>query len=127
MWTAKVALLAAFIVLAAVTGIEWVSTRGGSVAAPTVPSTSLPAVPGSTSPRTNLGSTDAIAAAVTPGVVDINTFARSSYAGTSTRGEPLGAGTGMILSSSGEVLTNNHVIEGATSIRASRACRPTRP
>jgi len=27
-----------------------------------------------------------------------------------------GAGTGMVLSSSGEILTNNHVIEGATTI-----------
>src|SRR5439155_1003006 len=29
---------------------------------------------------------------------------------------PLGAGTGMILTSTGEILTNNHVIHGATRI-----------
>ena len=92
-------------VIVTVAGIEWGSVRGGSVA------TTLPV------PSANLGSTDAIAAAVTPGVVDVNTFARSSYTGASSRSEPLGAGTGMILTSSGEVLTNNHVIEGATSIR----------
>lgn len=63
----------------------------------------------------------AIAAAVTPGVVDVNTFARSSYTRASSSSEPLGAGTGMILTSSGEVLTNNHVIEGATSIRVTIA------
>ena len=115
--TARLSLLAGFLVLATVAGIEWGSARGGSVANVPVPSASLPQVPGSTSPGVNLGSTDAIAAAVTPGVVDVNTFARSSYTGVSSRGEPLGAGTGMILTSSGEVLTNNHVIEGATSIR----------
>jgi S1-C subfamily serine protease len=51
----------------------------------------------------------AIAAQVDSAVVDITT--------TSADGGGA-AGTGMILTSSGEVLTNNHVIEGATSIRA---------
>jgi S1-C subfamily serine protease len=112
----KVALLAGLLVIVTVAGFEWGSVRGGSSAIVAVPR-ALPTLPGSTPPKVNLGSTDAIAAAVTPGVVDVNTFARSSYTGTSSRGEPLGAGTGMILTSSGEVLTNNHVIEGATSIR----------
>ena len=48
----------------------------------------------------------AVADEVTPGVVNINT--------RTGRGE--GAGTGMILSGDGLVLTNNHVIEGATEI-----------
>ena len=57
-----------------------------------------------------LSSTDAAAVAdkVTPGVVDINTV--------TGRGE--GAGTGMVLTASGRVLTNNHVIAGATRIVA---------
>ena len=50
----------------------------------------------------------AAAAKVTPGVVDINT--RLGFQNGA------GAGTGMILTSSGEILTNNHVIDGATSI-----------
>jgi len=50
-----------------------------------------------------------IAAKVDAGVVDISTT--SSYQSSSA------AGTGMILSSNGLVLTNNHVINGATSIR----------
>jgi S1-C subfamily serine protease len=50
----------------------------------------------------------AVAAAVSPALVDINTTL--SYQG----GEA--AGTGIVLSSDGVVLTNNHVIEGATSI-----------
>jgi S1-C subfamily serine protease len=53
-------------------------------------------------------STTSIAAKVAPGLVDVN----------STLGYQNGsaAGTGMVLTSSGEVLTNNHVIEGATAI-----------
>ena len=49
-----------------------------------------------------------IAAKVDVGVVDINT--RTSYNSSAA------AGTGMVISSSGLVLTNNHVIDGATSI-----------
>jgi S1-C subfamily serine protease len=54
-------------------------------------------------------STSQIAAQVDPGVVDI----------VSTLGYQNGtaAGTGMVLTSTGEVLTNNHVIDGATSIK----------
>jgi S1-C subfamily serine protease len=49
-----------------------------------------------------------IAAKVSPGLVDV----------VSTLGyqQAKGAGTGLVLTSSGEVLTNNHVIDGATSI-----------
>ena len=56
------------------------------------------------------GSADlsALLARVAPGLVDINT--QLGY----QNGE--GAGTGIVLSPSGEVLTNNHVISGATNI-----------
>ena len=50
----------------------------------------------------------AIAAKVDPGLVDINTTLGYQH--------EQAAGTGMVLTSSGEVLTNNHVIEGSTSI-----------
>ena len=53
-------------------------------------------------------STSQIAAAVSPGLVDINTTLGDQNASA--------AGTGMVLTSTGEVLTNNHVIDGATSI-----------
>jgi S1-C subfamily serine protease len=53
-----------------------------------------------------------IAKKVDPVVVDINTTLASS---TGQAGHA--AGTGMILTSSGEVLTNNHVVEGSTSIK----------
>ena len=47
---------------------------------------------------------------VDPGLVDINTGI--SYQNATA------AGTGMVLTAKGLVLTNNHVIEGATSISA---------
>jgi S1-C subfamily serine protease len=82
-----------------------------TIATPTSPST------GSTS-----GTFDqaAIARNVTPALVDVNTVL-GGIAGSN--GQPTGeaAGTGMIVSSSGEVLTNNHVVDGATSIRVTVA------
>ncbi|HLY81821.1 MAG TPA: trypsin-like peptidase domain-containing protein, partial [Acidimicrobiales bacterium] len=87
---------------------------------PTAPTT-VPAGGGATTPSTpssgdgspsaspgSAGSSAAIAAKIDPSVVDINTHL--GYQGAS------GAGTGMILTASGEILTNNHVIDGATSI-----------
>lgn len=66
--------------------------------------------PGSTAPSGGTGPSDAsaIASRVDPGLVDINTIV--DY------GQDEAAGTGMVLTANGEVLTNNHVIEGATSI-----------
>ena len=49
-----------------------------------------------------------IASRVDPGLVDVNI--------TVDYGQARGAGTGMVLTPDGEVLTNNHVIDGATSI-----------
>ena len=54
--------------------------------------------------------TSQIATQTDPGLVDINTTLGYQHAQA--------AGTGMVLTSSGEVLTNNHVINGATSITA---------
>ncbi|MGD0985625.1 MAG: trypsin-like peptidase domain-containing protein [Acidimicrobiales bacterium] len=55
-----------------------------------------------TSPARHSLTTSQIAAAVDPAVVDIDTN--------------LGEGTGMIATSNGEIITNNHVVEGATTI-----------
>ena len=56
------------------------------------------------------GDVSAIAAKVDPGLVDINT--------TLGYQSEQAAGTGIVLTSSGEILTNNHVIDGATTISA---------
>ncbi|GAA3551428.1 trypsin-like peptidase domain-containing protein [Kribbella ginsengisoli] len=50
----------------------------------------------------------AVAAKVTPGLVDVNTVL--GYQGARA------AGTGIVLTSDGEILTNHHVIAGATEI-----------
>ena len=50
-----------------------------------------------------------VAAAIDPGVVNIETRLPQG----------IGAGTGMVLTDSGEVLTNNHVVDGATQIQVS--------
>jgi S1-C subfamily serine protease len=54
----------------------------------------------------SLAGWDEVSAAVNPGVVDIE----SQVAGG------IGAGTGMVLTSDGRILTNNHVVEDALSI-----------
>lgn len=68
----------------------------------------LSAAPASASP-TALDQS-ALLSQVVPGLVDINTTLR--YQGA------IGAGTGIVLDPEGLVLTNNHVIEGATGITA---------
>jgi S1-C subfamily serine protease len=50
----------------------------------------------------------AVATSVEPGVVDVNTVLGN--------GIGRGAGTGVVLTPNGEVVTNNHVVDGATSI-----------
>ena len=66
----------------------------------------------SASPPTALP-TSPLAARVDPGLVDV----------TATLGyqQAISAGTGMVLTPSGRVITNNHVIEGATSITVTDA------
>jgi S1-C subfamily serine protease len=58
-------------------------------------------------PSTTSPDTAAIAAKVTPGIVNI-TITLAGNGGA--------AGTGMLITSTGEVLTNNHVIDGETSV-----------
>lgn len=63
---------------------------------------------GSGSSGSTTGITTSASAAQQVGVVDINTVLGYQHARA--------AGTGMVITSSGEVLTNNHVVNGATSI-----------
>jgi S1-C subfamily serine protease len=63
---------------------------------------------GATASASTVLSTSQIAAKVSPGLVDVNATLGDQHATS--------AGTGLVLTSTGEVLTNNHVINGATSI-----------
>ncbi len=80
--------------------------------APSDPSGVLPGAPPTTAPpQENLTpQQSAAAAAVSKGLVDVVTTI--GYDGAQ------GAGTGIVLSADGLVLTNHHVVTGATSIRA---------
>lgn len=72
------------------------------------PSTTSPTTTPTSKPPTS-PKIGAITAKVDPGLVDVDTTL--SYQTAS------GAGTGMVVTSSGEVLTNNHVIEDETSVQ----------
>lgn len=101
--TGALAAAAAFAALGIVQ-IESQSTSGGTAPARPVATSN----DGSTSGSGSVNA-DAIAAEVDPAVVDINT--------TLANGQGEAAGTGMVLTSSGEVLTNNHVIANASDIQ----------
>ncbi len=84
-------------------GASGAGSTGGSSATGTAPaSRSVPFG------ATTAADVSQIAAKVDPGVVDVN--AQLGYQDASA------AGTGIILTPTGRVLTNNHVVEGATSI-----------
>ncbi len=100
------AVLAAVLLLGAGAGLGWGFTRDQG---------SSPAIGGSSNGQaaTSLD-VQAIADRLEPAVVDINTEIQGPFGQTGQ-----GAGTGMLISPSGEVLTNNHVIQGATKIEVS--------
>src|SRR5713226_8163418 len=88
------------------------ATQNAALPKTSEPSTSTaPISPVNPSPNENgTLNAQAIAAKVDPAIVDINTIIQTST------GSGAAAGTGMIITSSGEVLTNNHVVDGSTSI-----------
>ena len=107
---AVAAILASLVFLGSGIAIGWGLSGGGSTASnPGSPSGGVLAPGGRSGGGVDL---QAIAERVDPAVVDIQTVIG---AGSFTEGSA--AGTGMILTSTGQVLTNNHVIRGATSIR----------
>jgi putative serine protease PepD len=60
-------------------------------------------------PSSQKGTVSGVAKAVSPSIVEINA---TSSAGSST-------GSGVIITSDGEIITNNHVVSGATSVKVS--------
>lgn len=114
--------IAAFIVLIAIVaaaagaGIGWSLARAVTSSRPVAQATTQPETPITqvtpSSPGSSNGAsatTDAIAAKVVPALVNIDT----------TLGNGEAAGSGMIIGSNGEILTNNHVVTGSTSITVS--------
>jgi S1-C subfamily serine protease len=99
---------AAAVALAAGLGLGHVawSTGGASSAGTTASGTS--AASGSAASGSSSTEFSSLAAKVDPGLVDIDT--------TLGYQQEEAAGTGIVLTSSGEILTNNHVIDGATTI-----------
>jgi S1-C subfamily serine protease len=118
---AATVVIAAVVAAAAGAGIGWSLARTIGSHSPTAqviqPTTQQPAQPGSPiqpAPSTGGGlNTDAIAAKVDPAIVDINTVVGTGQA----------AGTGEIITSTGEILTNNHVVDRSTSIQVAIAGR----
>jgi S1-C subfamily serine protease len=100
-----IALLVGMLVSLALVGGLLAFNGGPQTAAPTIPSTgaTVPLSPSDTTGATPVGT-----------VVDINT-SQQVLGADGLR--PLGAGTGMVLTADGEILTNNHVVEGASSIQ----------
>jgi S1-C subfamily serine protease len=78
------------------------------------PNNGLPAGPGAAPPDGRSPAFDIRAAlrAVEPGVVNITNFS----AGNNGASQATGAGTGMVIDAQGDVLTNNHVISGASTV-----------
>ncbi|MEV4974801.1 S1C family serine protease [Streptomyces scopuliridis] len=100
-----VALLAAVAIAAALVGGGTAAlvgnyTGGGTDSAGTT-------VSGTTVSQSSAGTVAGVAQAVSPTIVEINA--------TSTSGEA--TGSGVIITSDGEIITNNHVIAGADSIK----------
>ncbi|RCH65956.1 serine protease [Streptomyces sp. SDr-06] len=101
----SVGLLAAVAIIAAAIGggtaslVEhYVSDNGSSVSA---------GVSGTNASNSTNGTVSGVAKAVMPSIVEINA---ASGSGEST-------GAGVIITSKGEIITNNHVISGATSVK----------
>jgi S1-C subfamily serine protease len=87
------------------------ATGSGQSASSSGAETAKPARTGTSIPSDATGTTRRATSAEEVGVVDITTLL--DY------GQGAAAGTGVVLTSAGEILTNNHVIEGATRIRVS--------
>ncbi len=116
------AFLAGLVLVSGGVGIGWVLTKSGSPRAAQAP---LSGAPATTAP---IGQADqglnakAVADKVDPAVVNINTVIDSNpFDSVPPQGR--GAGTGMVVTSNGQVLTNNHVIDGATRIEVTIAGR----
>jgi S1-C subfamily serine protease len=111
-------IVAMALVVATGLGLVFSASPGAPAAVSSAPIRTVPQS-GTAGNRTDGGiDVHSIASRVAPAVVDINTtLASFSTPGIAGRA----AGTGIILTSSGEILTNNHVIQNASTIRVTVA------
>lgn len=107
-WAVLASLVAGLLILSSCSGIGGQLIHSAARASTGV-SSGIHLVPQITSQALD---EQAVANKVSPGIVDINTVLSN---GSRSSGEA--AGTGMVLTSSGEVLTNHHVVEQASSIK----------
>ncbi|MCX4788240.1 MULTISPECIES: S1C family serine protease [unclassified Streptomyces] len=101
-----VALLAAVAIAAGVVG-GGTAAFVGQLTGNDTNSTGGGIVPGTTVSQSSKGTVAGVAAAVSPMIVEINA--------TSTAGES--TGSGVVITSDGEIVTNNHVISGASAVK----------
>ncbi|MET8420154.1 S1C family serine protease [Streptomyces sp. NPDC005134] len=102
-----VALLAAVAIAAAVVGGVTATAVGQFTGTGSSGTDSSSVVSGTTVSQSSTGTVAGVAKAVSPTIVEIGA--------TSTAGES--TGSGVIITSDGEIVTNNHVIAGASSIK----------
>ncbi|MFF1919290.1 S1C family serine protease [Streptomyces sp. NPDC058221] len=101
-----VALLAAVAVAAAIVG-GGTATVIGQLTDHGTAGTSSGVIPGTTVSQSSKGTVSGVAAALSPTIVEISA---TSTAGQST-------GSGVIITSDGEIITNNHVVAGSSSVK----------
>ncbi|WP_329306590.1 trypsin-like peptidase domain-containing protein [Streptomyces sp. NBC_01260] len=102
-----VALLAAVAIAAAVVGGGTATVIGQLTDQGTGSTSSSGVIPGTTVSQSSKGTVSGVAAALSPTIVEISA---TSTAGQST-------GSGVIITSDGETVTNNHVVAGASSVK----------
>ena len=119
---AVIAIVASLALLGAGIGIGW-GLSGNNLGRTAALSTPLTPAPQISQPGRNSTATlnpQAIAQKVNAAVVDITaTLESGPLVGSSNTQGPSSkaAGTGMVIGSTGEILTNNHVVEGSTKIQ----------
>jgi putative serine protease PepD len=105
----SVALLAAVAIVAAMIGGGTATAVAELTGSDTVSTVSVGSASGTTVAASDKGSVAGVAKAVSPAITEITA--------TSTAGEA--TGSGVIITTDGEIITNNHVISGASTIKVS--------